>query len=162
MGHGVSAVMRLLSVLLLAMLLVGCGRPAAVSEVERQCRDIANIHIVWDHGPLGTFPKIVGDNEERLLTAPAVADAFLLEALQDPKRWIVAHVILTKRHPESPPDDFDAPFWKRWKKGYNGLEVALKMNGDPIIEEEQRPAIREYWLSRLNGSLRAEPTKSPG
>jgi hypothetical protein len=108
---------------------------------------------------VGTKPEFIGARERWLITAPAYADECLLKALEDPRRWVVAHVILTERHLGPVPEKLDAAYWERlleeattgrWREGYyNGLYVDLKIDATPIFDDVQRPAIREYWIQRF-------------
>jgi hypothetical protein len=79
------------------------------------------------------------------------AEPYLLRALDDPERWVAAHVLLTRR-------------WGRKNPGYsfqteiewNGLDVNIFADNSVHIEEGQRPAIRQYWIEKLG-----DPKKGP-
>jgi hypothetical protein len=86
---------------------------------------------------------VAGGKAERDLLGLADVDAWLLEALDDPNRWVAAHVLLTMRHTEH----YAAS--KSIEGRWNGLAVELMADGSSHIDEKQQAAIRTFWRSRL-------------
>jgi hypothetical protein len=110
---------------------------------------IRNEGISWNGTFFGLMVEVNGTDEKWVLHTKSNPDRYLLEALEDPKRWISAHVLLTLRH-DSKWTGYTAALW-------NGLEVILHADGRVEIDENQRPAIRQYWIEKL-GSLEGGPS----
>lgn len=140
---------------LLALAGVSCVGPAQRErELQERCKRISNQGIEWDATGLGLWPWVVGKNEKWVLETEMNAEPYLLRALDDPGKWIAAHVLLTKRwgckHP-----GYSYENEIRW----NGLDVNFLADGSLIIDESQQPAIRQYWIEKLRGGEEGKGTQ---
>lgn len=95
-----------------------------------------NNAVQWDATRFGLLP-ILSESAEELVQAGEVFIPALLDALLDPQRFVVAHVVLTRitgvRY-----ETF--PTW-------NGLGVELRADGTVNIDAEQRHLLHRRWRS---------------
>jgi len=109
--------------------------------MAERCAGISNNGIQWDGTDAGVWPWVVGESERWLLEAKCDPTTLLFQALEDPDRWVAAHVLLTRR-------SFGKPFVAN-SGSYNGLRVTLLADGSVQIDPEQRARIRKQWLDVL-------------
>ncbi|MCX5673878.1 MAG: hypothetical protein NTX87_02620 [Planctomycetota bacterium] len=136
-------------VIALAVLAAGCGQSVSqCSEgenvIEVRCAGISNRGIGWGTDFFGTSPKTVGENEAWVRKAQFTLAKSLLKALDDPERWVAAHVLLTFQFGDIPKA---AP--KDPRRYFNGLQVVILPDGKVAIDPAQRAAIRDAWYERL-------------
>jgi hypothetical protein len=94
--------------------------------------------------------EAIGEDERWILNTRADPDPFLLAALDDPQRWVAAHVLLTERHMAELGQRPDAPLRYRWgTSNYNGMRADMSYRGVVIIDEKQRTEIRAFWITLL-------------
>jgi len=128
-------------ILLIGLPSMGCNQERSTERAVKLCGNISNKGIEWVGDFIGMRPTIVGANEQLVEVTSVNVEPYLLLALDDPNRWIAAHVLLTARHPEFG-TRFDTSHW-------NGLEVRVRGDGPPRIDPKQQDAIREFWRKRL-------------
>jgi len=109
--------------------------------LAEKCKGIRNESIGWNPSFFGLMVEVNGTDEKWVLHTKSNPDRYLLEALEDPKRWIAAHVLLTLRH--------DSTWTGYTEEQWNGLEVIFHADGRVEIDENQQPAIRKYWIEKL-------------
>jgi hypothetical protein len=103
---------------------------------------INNRDLEWgSSGKLGWKPRITGAT---LLVAahcgPEVSVP-LISALDDPKRFVAAHVLLATKFPKE----------QSGTGGYcDHLALELRADGRTIIDPAQRATLKELWIGRLN------------
>jgi len=121
----------------------GCAGPCVRAELLRASNGISNDGIEWRGTFFGLHPVPVGRVEGDLQNVIPLLDEFLFQNLDDPKKWIAAHVLLSSLHPDCrmPPGPVDA----QW----NGLTVEIIAGSPPRIDERQRRDIREFWRSKF-------------
>lgn len=93
-----------------------------------------NSAIRWDATRFGLLP-LLSENVEALEREGEVFIPALLDALLDPQRFVVAHVLLTRMtgvHYET------FPTW-------NGLHVELRADGEVVIDPDQRRRLHQRW-----------------
>ena len=112
--------------------------------MTERCARISNNGIKWDGTDVGLWPWIVGADEQWLLDTPLDPKCLLLQALDDPGKWVAAHVLLTKRWSLETGKSFSLGV-----EAYNGLRVMLFGDGSVQIDPSQRPKIRKQWLDAL-------------
>jgi hypothetical protein len=128
-------------ILLIGLPSTGCNQERLADSAFKLCGNISNEGIEWVGDFIGMRPTLVGENEQLVETTHVNVDSWLMQALDDPNRWIAAHVLLTARHPECG-TRFDTSHW-------NGLEVRVRGDGPARIDPKQQDAIREFWRKRL-------------
>lgn len=93
-----------------------------------------NSAIQWDATHFGLLP-LLSETAEELERAGETLIPTLLDALREPQRFVVAHVLLTRitgvRY-----ETF--PTW-------NGLSVELQADGKAYIDAEQRHELHRRW-----------------
>ena len=115
-------------------------------ELMWRCENISNDGILWAEVNMGVYPLVEGQNEKWVLNTGLDAYPHLLEALDDPDRWVAAHVLLTKKRlMEIGP--------VRWPLSYtewSGLHIEYLSGGTVHFDHEQRTAIRQHWINQLS------------
>jgi hypothetical protein len=97
---------------------------------------ISNDDLHWDGTAFGLQPRISNPATAQLVTDDAVPDAALRALLRDPRRFAIAHVLLTMRHRDL--GAFDANQW-------NGLHVALEASGAARYSPGDMAALERSW-----------------
>ena len=122
------------------------AQPLSEAQVPQAYAMISNAGISWQWEEAGFLPqpKVVGVSEGKLLGPKIRPEALLLTGLDDPSKWIAAHVLLVLRHEHEPLDlcRFDVEHWA-------GLRVVRNTDGSPGIDEAQRVEIRDFWRRSL-------------
>lgn len=119
----------------------GCAvSQRADDELRQRCVGISNGGIRWDGNDIGVWPWIEGANEQWVLNTPLDPKPLLLDALEDPKRWVAAHVLLTKRWSLETGQSY-----KCGAEAYNDLRVSLFADGSVTIEASEQAKIRKKW-----------------
>jgi len=93
-----------------------------------------NDAVRWQGTRFGLIAEL-SDEARGLLTRGESILQLLLEGLSDPRRFVTAHVVLT-RITGVPYETF--PAW-------NGLEVTVEANGDVTIDSSQREQLELQW-----------------
>jgi hypothetical protein len=129
------------ALLLGAYACAGCTVPVQENrELAERCARIRNEGIEIDGTDAGLLAWVVGEHERWVLTTPLNPYPYLLRALEDPDRWIAAHVLLSER-------------WLRdtgtiitsTGTDYNGLEIILYADGTKVADLGQQAKIKEHW-----------------
>ncbi|MFE7408619.1 hypothetical protein [Isoptericola sp. NPDC057559] len=89
-----------------------------------------NDAVTWSGTRFGLLPAV--DASEPL------DEATLLDLLDDPDRFVLAHVLLTLRSGVS---------YSALEGGYNGLAVDLRPDGEVEVAPGQGPALRRRWAA---------------
>lgn len=100
---------------------------------------ISNDDLRWDGTAFGLQPRIGNAATARIVGDESVSDADLRALLEDPKRFAIAHVILTMRSREV--SSFDANQW-------NGLHVILDATGTARYVPADMPTLARRWNAR--------------
>ncbi len=112
--------------------------------VQALMRRTNNREIHWDlvHSRLHPYAEY-GTAADGLRLHPGWAVPALLSALDDPDRFVVAHVVLTGM---GVPGATDRKLFNATT--FNGLSVTRSADGAPQIDPSQLPAIRRAWHMR--------------
>jgi hypothetical protein len=117
--------------------------PSAGLE-EASIRGLSNGDVVWDGNTFGLHPAIESDAAKAARAQGAAAIPGLLEALDDPDRFVAAHVVLTQVAGVT----YSAfPAW-------NGLAVLLEADGTTEIDPGQRAVLARRWRRWVGESPR--------
>jgi hypothetical protein len=102
--------------------------------------ELSNEDVTWT----ATFDGYAPVLSQRALcaTAQSAPMSALLELLDDPRTFVIAHVLLTARSAE-PYATF--PEW-------NGLQIRVAADGQVTIDPDQRARIAARWRSGTDGS----------
>ncbi len=111
--------------------------------VESAALEIRNADVTWDGTLIGLVPSTQGQAVNFLSEHPSEARSHLIAALKDPKRFVVAHVLLT--FSEKAKFEFSASRWNR-------LNVVLRANGTAEIDPEQRHDLYNFWQAKYGGA----------
>lgn len=113
----------------------GARRAASRPSLPELIQALSNQQVLWDGSPVGYMPFLQGEAPQRVLEQGGAALPALLDALEDPERFVVAHVLLTHlagvRYQAFP----------RW----NGLALELREDLPPAVEPSQRFALEKRW-----------------
>ena len=116
------------------------SQPSAVPKLP-----ISNADVAWDGTDLGIMPKVTRQGVLDVLASPDCSAPFLVDALLDPNRYVVAHVLLT---------DLSNEPWGGDGGAWNGLHVQLYADGRTTFEGNDRQQLHTIWLHQLtSGSL---------
>ena len=139
-------VRRLLPLLLLPALAlaVGCASSAGSGAFRSRAVELTalmdNEDLLWEMTPIGLQPLFKGKHLRELRGMGKAANPALIEALKDPTRFAVAHALLTEINLAK----FDlGP--TRW----NGLRVSRSAGGRGHYNEQDMPALLEFWEKQL-------------
>jgi hypothetical protein len=113
----------------------GDGAAAAASAAALA---LSNADVTWEGNAAGFVPYFVGAAAARAADVRRAWPATLpdlLDALSDPERFVVAHVLLTQI------GGVTYPLFPTW----NGLVLDLRGNGKTIIDPGQRFTLEKRW-----------------
>lgn len=96
---------------------------------------LANADVRWEGTHLGLSPTIAGEAADRVRRQGESAVPRLVDALEDPDRFVAAHVLLTEI---SGVEHQAFPSW-------NGLAVDLAADGTVTIDPAQRHDLARRW-----------------
>lgn len=121
---------------------------------------IRNDMVEWDANVIGLRPAYVNDAPTsppmRLLQIGEPAVPGLISALDDPGRFVVAHVLLA--HILRVPNSHAPPYW-------TGLYVNLHADGTVDYRPSQRQRLKRIWMwiwdERRHGSVTRSPNQTP-
>ncbi|MDB6052775.1 MAG: hypothetical protein JWN25_298 [Verrucomicrobiales bacterium] len=100
-------------------------------------RPLNNADVHWDGNFLGLYPQLKGSAKVAAQLPQEQTKPYLLEALEDTNRFVVAHVLLSSM--VSAASGTNAETW-------NGLKVNINAEGQAIIPMEQRSDIQRKWI----------------
>jgi hypothetical protein len=112
------------------------------SRASQQLGMLTNADVSWDGTSFGLAPKLSGRATEVLNEGKASVGELRL-ALDDPRKIVVAHVLLTKIRGGQ--YDVSGGSW-------NGLKVSLLASGAVEYDEANLNDVRDHWLRVLNSS----------
>ena len=128
-----------ITALLMSPVMVGAQSLTIEGAIER----ITNGDVEWEGNWVGLNPRLRGEAAELLFKNPKASRKRLIEALQDPNRFVVAHVLLGLSDKGN--YKFSATHWR-------GLQVSLRNDGSAEILPSQRHALYKYWKGRYGGA----------
>ena len=103
---------------------------------------IDNHDVRWDGALVGLLPEL---NRRRsgLVEKHYARDVSgqLLKALDDPERFVAAHVLLGR---------LNRTKVRTSGAEYDGLRVVLYFDGKTVIDAEQRTGLKKRWIERLS------------
>lgn len=105
-------------------------------EIASCIEALSNSDIRWDGTFFGLSPVLEGEVAKRLPSFDSQATPALITALDDPEKFVAAHVLLTLIH------------YKRFSTSasqWNGLAVKLHADGSIVIDPGQIPTIKAMW-----------------
>ena len=105
------------------------------AELRRLIDSLSNEDVTWDGTAIGLVPELTTGAGRAVIEHGDAAVPVLMEALDDPSRFVVAHVLLAMITGTAHPS---LPTW-------NGLAVDIAADGTTRIDPAQRPAIVEHW-----------------
>lgn len=111
------------------------------THVMRAVAELRNSDVEWDGNYFGLKPTISGSSAKYLADNAKIARKYLLNALDDPEQFAVAHVLLTELQ-EGASYSVSATHW-------NGLRVTLHADGRVQLFPEDRSALKEFWHKKL-------------
>ena len=109
------------------------------SRTSKELETLSNADVSWDGTFFGLQPSLSGPATEVLNQGEAV----IRQALDDPKRIVVAHVLLTKICGSK--YDVSGGSW-------NGLKVRLLASGAVQYDEANLREVRNRWSRSLTSS----------
>jgi hypothetical protein len=122
----------------------GAAQPAGSGSRTKVAPAVAlrNSDIRWSGTLIGLYPFIEGEPAKELLATGPSAIPELVAALDDPDRWVAAHVLLTqlaRGAGDKPPIKGSAS--ERWW----GLKVDIFADGRIEFDPADRPVLQKYW-----------------
>ncbi len=101
---------------------------------------IDNHDVRWDGALIGLLPELRGASGLVEKHCARDVSGELLKALNDPERFVAAHVLLGRLNRTK----------VRTSGGeYDGLRVVLYYDGKTVIDAEQRTGLKKRWIERL-------------
>lgn len=104
------------------------------AAVTRIIVNLSNTDIRWDGTFVGLAPTVVSDSARQLLASGEVIIPYLVKALEDDSKFVVAHVVLTL---VSGVEYHTMP--------WNGLKVDLLPDGQVKVDAAQRFELVRRW-----------------
>ncbi len=127
-----------------------CAQPTVAIPTKELIREIRNHDVKWDMTTAGLMPDFEGAT---LLVAkycgPDVSDQ-LVAALDDPDRFVSAHVLLAVRLLKEVPQTGGT---------FDKLHVVIRADGSTTIDPAQRGMLKKMWIERLK--KRADGSRDP-
>lgn len=111
-------------------------REQATMDNSTATEQISNDDLRWDGTDIGLQPRIDNPATEKIVADTSIPDVALLGLLRDPRRFAIAHVILTMRSRKI--ESFDAQQW-------NGLHVTLDATGAARYDASDMEALARRW-----------------
>lgn len=103
--------------------------------MQESIRKLSNKDVRWDGNIFGLSPTLTGEAAKMPFDRIDETTPALLAILHDPDRFVVAHVLLTRR------PGMEASAFPEW----NGLAVELHADGKVVIDPAQRFALARRW-----------------
>lgn len=118
----------------------------SLEKARTTIREMRNSDIEWNLGTLGAISTYNKPIRERLEKLEESHSGMLINALLDPERFAVAHLVLCDLYAnkiafQNKDDDFLDTF--------HGLEVKFSKTGNTIYPDFQRHALRQEWRAKL-------------
>jgi hypothetical protein len=107
---------------------------ASPERTETLVQLLSNDDIRWDGTAIGLLPEVTGDSAKELLESGGEIVPQLMKALEDPSKFIAAHVLLTlitKVQYSSLP--------------WNGLALDISADNKVSVDPDSRAAILRQW-----------------
>ena len=115
--------------------------PQHCRDVPEAVRRLRNDQVVWSLSYVGVFPLVDGKEAEIIDRCPDEAKPLLVNALADPQRFVVAHVLLSYAYTHMR-DTADSS-WDH---------LTLGSDGSPVIDPNQQLQIQQMWRQRFGGT----------
>jgi hypothetical protein len=112
-------------------------------SIKDLAQTINNRDIKWDGNVIGLQPAVEGASRLASNRFRPEMTQRLVSALDDPERFVAAHVLLSKKLLVSR---------KIQAAEYDHLAVTLQANGAVTIDPAQRGRIKQLWSDRLKGN----------
>ena len=103
--------------------------------------ELENHDILWDGNMFGLEAHVQGKTAKRIANCSDHAISLLLLKLDDPNKFVAAHVLLTYMCMNE--FEYDQNHWNR-------LVVTMSNSGTVYIDESQIPYIQKYWEDMLD------------
>jgi hypothetical protein len=119
---------------------------------------IRNEDVEWDGTLFGLEPRIIGSAARRVIPLAGSAVPALLDALEDPHRYVAAHVLLTwitDGYWDRPHGSGEAGLY------WNGVRVHLHGDGTTTLEPSDMPRLQDRWREWLSTYPEAITRTSP-
>lgn len=114
------------------------------TEAEVLVSRLTNADIIWDGSYVGLTARSEKESTRKLIALGGQGQSYLVQALDDPNKFVTAHFILTNIYRYELP--VSASNW-------NGLRIELWGDGKTEIDPQQRLELKRYWRKRLHYSL---------
>jgi hypothetical protein len=114
--------------------LAGPESESATDQIRRELSTLANDDVTWDANALGLAPRVMSESARHLLDQGEAAIPALLDALDDPTKFVLSHVLLTLATGVR----YDLNPW-------NGLDVDMRADGSARIDPSQQTVLARRW-----------------
>ena len=115
--------------------------PQHCRDVAEAVRRLANDQVHWDMSYVGLIAEISGKESELIDRCAPEATPLLLEALESPKQFVAAHVLLTYHYVHTRADPPGT---------WNHLHITE--TGEPRTDSSEQAQIQAFWKQRLGGT----------
>jgi len=142
--------------LMCAVVAFACHRQSAAEPTPAEATPAPprNEDISWEGTFFGLFPKFSKRLQPFLGLDKREAASKLVPMLDDPKRFVAAHVLLSVY--------FNRPLQSEdSSRYYHRLRVTLHGDGTVTYYPGQRAQLKAYWKQLISETLSKETTKSP-
>ena len=116
------------------------ANPAVPIPISDLIAASGNHDIRWDGAPVGLLPELRGASWLVEKHCARDVSGQLLKALDDPERFVAAHVLLGK---------LNRTRVRTNGAEYDGLRVVLYFDGKTVIDADQRVGLKKLWIQRL-------------
>jgi hypothetical protein len=133
------------------ILLLFSESPPDQQKIDACIENLSNSDIRWDGTFSGLFPVVEGEVAKQLFSFGSYPTPALIAALDDPEKFVAAHVLLTLIH------------YKQFSTSasqWNGLTVELHANGDVVIDPGQIPTIKAMWEKEMFKASDSDESRS--
>ena len=150
-----SAIAVVAAMLLLSTVSAAPAKDAKVANsngAARLVERLSNDDIDWDHRNFRTvMPRIKGKTAKAILTLGPKAKPALLKAMDDPKTFAAAHVLLSSIHKSNFPVVQSIFTSEALIAFYNHMRIDIRATSIDL-HPEQRTELKRFWKRELRGS----------
>jgi len=128
------------------------AKAANSNDAARLVEQLSNDDIDWDHRNWATvMPRIEGKTAKSILALGPKSKPALLKAMDDPKKFAAAHVLLSSIHKSNFPVIQSAFTSDAIIAFYNHMRIDFRATSIDF-HPKQRTGLKRFWKRELDGS----------